>query len=105
VLDVLDSEDVNRRALVLGERLKAGLLALQQKCELIGDVRGFGLLLGVEIVKDRHTRDPDAERGGAITRRCLELGLSMNIVSFGGMADMAHRTAAHCLGRGNRPRS
>jgi 2,2-dialkylglycine decarboxylase (pyruvate) len=86
VLDVLSGDDLNRRALTLGERLKAGLLTLQHKYELIGDVRGFGLLLGVEIVKDRHTREPDAERGGAITRRCLELGLGMNIVSFGGMA-------------------
>ncbi len=37
-------------------------------------------------VRDRHSREPDPERGAAITRRCMELGLSMNIVSVGGMA-------------------
>ena len=50
------------------------------------DVRGFGLLQGVELVKDRETRAPDAETGRAITNRCMELGLSMNIVSVGKMA-------------------
>ena len=88
VLDVLEEEDLNARALKIGERLKDGLLALQQRYEIIGDVRGFGLLLGVELVKDRHSRDPDAERGRAITRRCMELGLSMNIVSVGNMASV-----------------
>jgi 2,2-dialkylglycine decarboxylase (pyruvate) len=86
VLDVIEEEGLNQRALVMGARLKAGLETLQQKYEFIGDVRGFGLLLGVEIVKDRHSREPDPARGRAITRRCMELGLSMNIVSVGGMA-------------------
>ena len=53
-----------------------------------GDVRGFGLLQGVELVKDRETRAPDAAAGRAITNRCMELGLSMNIVSVGLMASM-----------------
>jgi 2,2-dialkylglycine decarboxylase (pyruvate) len=88
VLRVIEEDNLNARALEMGKRLKDGLLALQQKYEVIGDVRGFGLLLGVELVKDRHTREPDPERGRAITRRCMELGLSMNIVSVGGMASV-----------------
>jgi 2,2-dialkylglycine decarboxylase (pyruvate) len=88
VLDVIEEDHLNRRALEMGERLKAGLLALQQRYELIGDVRGFGLLLGVEIVKDRHRREPDAERGRAVARRAMELGLNMNIVSVGGLASV-----------------
>jgi 2,2-dialkylglycine decarboxylase (pyruvate) len=87
VLDVLEEQDLNHRALEMGEHLAAGLRSLQDKHEIIGDVRGFGLLQGVELVKDRETRKPDAETGGAITRRCMQLGLSMNIVSAGaGMA-------------------
>jgi 2,2-dialkylglycine decarboxylase (pyruvate) len=86
VLEVLEEDGLNQRALEMGARLKAGLEALKQRYEAIGDVRGFGLLLGVEIVKDRHSREPDPARGRAITRRCMELGLSMNIVSVGGMA-------------------
>ncbi len=86
VLDVLEEESLNGRALKMGEELAAGLRWLQDKHEIIGDVRGFGLLQGVELVKDRETRAPDADTGRAITARCMELGLSMNIVSVGKMA-------------------
>jgi 2,2-dialkylglycine decarboxylase (pyruvate) len=86
VLDVLAEENLNARALEMGEVLKAGLHWLQERHEIIGDVRGFGLLQGVELVKDRESRAPDAETGRTITRRCMELGLSMNIVSVGAMA-------------------
>ena len=86
VLDVLAEENLNARALEMGEVLKAGLRWLQGRHEIIGDVRGFGLLQGVELVKDREARAPDVETGRAVTRRCMELGLSMNIVSVGAMA-------------------
>jgi 2,2-dialkylglycine decarboxylase (pyruvate) len=86
VLDVLAEEKLNERALTMGRELAAGLSWLQEKHEIIGDVRGFGLLQGVELVKDRETRAPDAATGRAITARCMELGLSMNIVSVGAMA-------------------
>ena len=86
VLDVLEEEGLNARALKMGEALSAGLRYLKDKHEIIGDVRGFGLLQGVELVKDRETRAPDAATGRAITARCMELGLSMNIVSVGSMA-------------------
>ena len=52
----------------------------------MGDVRGKGLLLGVEIVKDRHSKIPDPALGSRISERCLELGLSMNIVRIKGFA-------------------
>jgi 2,2-dialkylglycine decarboxylase (pyruvate) len=48
-------------------------------------VRGRGLLLGVEIVADRRTKAPAPELGARITNRCLDLGLSMNIVQLPGM--------------------
>jgi 2,2-dialkylglycine decarboxylase (pyruvate) len=86
VLDVLEAERLNERATRLGERLKRGLLNLQQRYDIIGDVRGYGLLLGVELVKDGTTREPDSQRGGAIAARCMELGLSMNIVNFEGLS-------------------
>jgi 2,2-dialkylglycine decarboxylase (pyruvate) len=52
---------------------------LQRRHEEIGDVRGMGLLRGIELVKDRQTREPYHELGAMTTQRCLELGLSMNI--------------------------
>jgi 2,2-dialkylglycine decarboxylase (pyruvate) len=88
VLDVLAEDGLNARALAMGEHLAAGLRHLQDRHEIIGDVRGFGLLQGVELVKDRETRAPDAASGRAITHRCMALGLSMNIVSVGLMASM-----------------
>jgi 4-aminobutyrate aminotransferase len=48
-------------AVAMGDRLMTGLRALQEKYACIGDVRGLGLMIGVELVKDRHTREPAAE--------------------------------------------
>lgn len=79
VLEVVVRDRLAERAARLGARLKAGLKELQQRYEVIGDLRGRGLLLGVELVEDRHSRKPANELGLAITRRCLDLGLSMNI--------------------------
>jgi 2,2-dialkylglycine decarboxylase (pyruvate) len=86
VLDVVEEEELMARAIKMGERLAAGLRHLQERHEIIGDVRGLGLLWGVELVTDRETREPDAVIGRAITERCMELGLSMNIVAIGTMA-------------------
>jgi 2,2-dialkylglycine decarboxylase (pyruvate) len=86
VLDVIAEENLNERAIVMGDHLQAGLRQLQQKHEIIGDVRGYGLLQGIELVKDRHSREPDAVLGRKITKRCMDLGLSMNIVSVGVMS-------------------
>lgn len=86
VLRVLAAENMNARVVEMGAYLKAGLEELQTRHEAIGDIRGLGLLLGVELVKDRESREPDPEYGAAVTRRCMELGLSMNIVWVGGMA-------------------
>ncbi|MCE3248933.1 MAG: aspartate aminotransferase family protein [Geminicoccaceae bacterium] len=88
VLEVLRRERLAERALELGRRLEAGLRDLQQRYEVVGDVRGRGLLWGVELVTDRQSRRPDPKLGGRITGRCLELGLSMNIVSLPGLASV-----------------
>lgn len=85
VLDVVARERLADRAVAAGDRLRRGLLELQERHECIGDVRGRGLLLGVEVVADRLTREPAPETGAAISRRCFELGLSMNIVQLPAM--------------------
>lgn len=59
--------------------LRQGLETLQQRHEVIGDVRGQGLLIGVELVQDRERRIPHHALGARTTERCFELGLSMNI--------------------------
>jgi 2,2-dialkylglycine decarboxylase (pyruvate) len=85
VLEVVARERLADRAAAAGDRLRRGLLELQARHECIGDVRGRGLLLGVEIVADRGSRKPAPETGAAISRRCFDLGLSMNIVQLPAM--------------------
>ncbi|WP_106794194.1 aspartate aminotransferase family protein [Aquimarina sp. Aq78] len=82
--DILDEQKLAENALEKGKYLKEQLLQLHEKYECIGDVRGSGLLLGVEIVKDRETKIPDDNLGQKICSRCLELGLNMNIVRMKG---------------------
>ncbi|MDE2457140.1 MAG: aspartate aminotransferase family protein [Burkholderiales bacterium] len=79
VLRTIAEEGLVERAERTGAYLRARLLELQQRFEAIGDVRGEGLLLGVELVQDRQSRRPFHELGALTTRRCFELGLSMNI--------------------------
>src|SRR5215210_5848401 len=85
VLEVVQRDRLADRARTAGARLAAGLRALQERFECIGDVRGRGLLLGVEIVQDRVGKAPAPELGAAICRACMTLGLSMNIVQLPGM--------------------
>lgn len=82
--EILYEQELARAAIENGAYLKNQLLKLQERHECIGDVRGKGLLLGVEIVKDRETKEPDDKLGQQICGRCLELGLNMNIVRMKG---------------------
>jgi len=84
-LEIVERDDLVQRAAILGERLLGGLLQLQQKYDCIGDVRGRGLLRGVEIVQDRRSKAPMPALGATISRRCMELGLSMNVVQLPGL--------------------
>ncbi|MGI9371922.1 MAG: aspartate aminotransferase family protein [Hyphomicrobiales bacterium] len=79
ILETIRHDRLIERAAEMGDYLRAGLLELQQRHETIGDVRGLGLLQGVELVKDRHSRTPHHQLGALTTEKCFELGLSMNI--------------------------
>jgi alanine-glyoxylate transaminase/(R)-3-amino-2-methylpropionate-pyruvate transaminase len=71
----LEQEDVMESARVTGEHLRAGLRGLMQRYPLIGDVRGHGLIAGVEIVKDRETLEPAPDEMKRIMNRKKELGV------------------------------
>ena len=77
VLDVLREEQLAARARELGPYLMEGLRALQQRHEVIGDIRGLGLFVGVEFVQDRTTKSPHPELLKKLLRRSLELGLNL----------------------------
>jgi len=79
VLDTLEQEDLLTRSKTMGAYLRGRMAGLQQKYEAIGDIRGAGMLLGIELVKDRETREPYHELGEITTKKCYEYGLSMNI--------------------------
>ncbi|BBK40606.1 aspartate aminotransferase family protein [Allostella vacuolata] len=88
VMDVIERDGLIERARVAGARLRAGLEALQQRFEGIGDVRGRGLLLGIEIVTDRASRRPDLALGDRIGAEAMNRGLSMNIVKLPAMGSV-----------------
>lgn len=85
VLDVVERDGLVEQAITRGERLRQGLASLQQRFECVGDVRGRGLLLGLEIVTDRRTKAPGFELGARVMEEAMHRGLSMNIVKLPGM--------------------
>ncbi|MEU6741823.1 aspartate aminotransferase family protein [Streptosporangium sandarakinum] len=82
VLDVVERENLTERAATLGDQLTGRLRALRDDYEVVGDVRGRGLLQGIELVKDKKSKAPADALGKAITAACLERGLHMNIVQL-----------------------
>jgi 4-aminobutyrate aminotransferase-like enzyme/Ser/Thr protein kinase RdoA (MazF antagonist) len=75
VLDVLRDEGLQTHALRVGERMLAALRPLVDEHELVGDVRGSGLFLGVELVRDRVTLEPAAAAASYVSNRMRELGI------------------------------
>src|SRR5919198_322513 len=87
VLDVIAEDALVERTRARGEYMLQRLRELQAAHEQIGDVRGRGLLIGVELVEDRDSRAPANALGAAVTNGCYERGLSMNITRTGGNAN------------------
>ena len=85
VLDVVRNEKLVARASQMGAQLFEGLSAIKDQYACVGDVRGRGLLLGMEIIKDTGNREPDHDMGAAIMAEAFKRGLSMNIVKMPGM--------------------
>jgi len=83
-LEVIDEEGIQENALKVGGRLKAGLENLMDKHALIGEVRGMGLMLGVELVRDRKTKEPANTEAAQIVENARAHGLLIGKGGFYG---------------------
>src|SRR5580765_1013186 len=75
VLEVIEKENLQQNALKLGNHILSGLDKLKSKHKIIGDVRGKGLMLGVEMVKDRVTKEPAKAECAQVLEYAREMGL------------------------------
>ncbi|HEY8192660.1 MAG TPA: 4-aminobutyrate--2-oxoglutarate transaminase, partial [Gaiellaceae bacterium] len=75
VLDVIGEEDLCARASVLGDTMRARMEGWKQRFRQIGDVRGLGAMLAIELVKDPATREPDADVATAVVEEAAGNGL------------------------------
>ncbi len=82
VLEVIEREQLQVNSLRVGGHLRAGLEKLQQKHSIIGDVRGKGLMLGVELVKDRASKTPAKEECLQVLEKAREMQL---LIGKGGL--------------------
>jgi 4-aminobutyrate aminotransferase-like enzyme/Ser/Thr protein kinase RdoA (MazF antagonist) len=78
VLDVIERDGLQRHAHAVGERLKSELIRLSRSHSLIGDVRGRGLFLGLELVTDRETLEPATVQAHYLVNRARELGVLLS---------------------------
>src|ERR1700744_1287330 len=74
VLEVIEKDHLQANSLKLGNHIHAGLAKLKQKHKVIGDVRGKGLMLGIEMVKDRTTKLPASAECQQVLENARELG-------------------------------
>jgi alanine-glyoxylate transaminase / (R)-3-amino-2-methylpropionate-pyruvate transaminase len=93
-LDVMQRENVPRRAAERGRQLRDHLLALKDKYPLIGDVRGMGLMQGVELVEDRKTKEPAPKRTAKLLEAARKHGL---LIGKGGLYGNVLRIAPSML--------
>ena len=93
-LDVMEREDVRTRSAERGRQLRTHLLALKDKYPVIGDVRGMGLMQGVELVEDRKTKEPAPKRTNKLLEAAKKHGL---LIGKGGLYGNVLRIAPSML--------
>jgi 4-aminobutyrate aminotransferase/(S)-3-amino-2-methylpropionate transaminase len=75
VLDVIEDESVSERAAQLGETIRARMESWRERWPRIGDVRGLGAMLAIELVKEPEGKEPDADTASAVVEAAAERGL------------------------------
>jgi alanine-glyoxylate transaminase/(R)-3-amino-2-methylpropionate-pyruvate transaminase len=74
-IEVIDEENIQQNALTIGKLLKDGFAELQKKHAIIGDVRGMGLMLGIELVRDRQSKEPANTEAANVLELAKDRGL------------------------------
>jgi len=82
VLQVIDEDHIQHNAARVGARLRSGFDRLAAKHDIICDVRGLGLMLGIELVKDRKSKEPAKAECAQVFEHCRDLGL---LIGKGGL--------------------
>jgi len=77
VIDVIENEKLMDNATKLGNYITKRLQEFKEKCEILGDVRGKGLMIGVEIVENKKTKKPGKEKASEIMNRCWKRGVAV----------------------------
>jgi alanine-glyoxylate transaminase/(R)-3-amino-2-methylpropionate-pyruvate transaminase len=90
VLEVIENENLQANSLKIGGQILAGLKQLMNKHKFIGDVRGRGLMLGIELVKDRATKEPATAECAAVLESARDMGL---LLGKGGLRGQTIRFA------------
>jgi alanine-glyoxylate transaminase/(R)-3-amino-2-methylpropionate-pyruvate transaminase len=93
-IDLMEQENIPKRSDEMGARLRDGLEALAREHQLIGEVRGRGLMQAIELVQDRKTKEPAPARAAALMEKTKELGL---LVGKGGLYGNVLRIAPPML--------
>ena len=75
VFDILASEDLMSRSVSIGQTVRTRFETFKEKYALVGDVRGLGAMVAMELVIDRESKQPAVDAAKALTGRCLEKGL------------------------------
>jgi 4-aminobutyrate aminotransferase/(S)-3-amino-2-methylpropionate transaminase len=84
VLDMFEQQDLNARALALGEHFQKRAREWQKRWSIIGEIRGLGAMQAVELVQSREKREPAAEETKQITQYCYEHGvITISAGSYG----------------------
>jgi 4-aminobutyrate aminotransferase/(S)-3-amino-2-methylpropionate transaminase len=75
VLEIFEEENLLKKAEILGKKMRERLETWPKKYEAVGDVRGLGPMLAIELVKDRHTKEPAVEQAKSLVQFCVDKGL------------------------------
>jgi 4-aminobutyrate aminotransferase/(S)-3-amino-2-methylpropionate transaminase len=74
-LDLVEKNNLIARANTIGDKIKQAFYAMQEKYPIIGDVRGLGAMVAMELVKDRATKEPASKESALVREKCYQNGL------------------------------